>query len=97
MRGEGRVHVSVRVPAGVVRIADMLVELGLFRDRSDFINYAMRETLKEFLPRIRVEVTPELVERLFKLIEEASPRLSEEEVVRLVKEIRRERREEGGG
>lgn len=88
---------SVRVPAGVVRVADMLVELGLFKDRSDFINYAMRETLKEFLPKIRVEVTPELVERLFRRLEEVSPRLSEEEILQIVKEIRREKREKSGG
>ena len=88
---------SVRVPAGVVRVADMLVELGLFKDRSDFINYAMRETLKEFLPKIRVEVTLELVERLFRRLEEVSPRLSEEEILQIVKEIRREKREKSGG
>ena len=97
MRSGERVHVSVRVPAGVVRVADMLVELGLFKDRSDFINYAMRETLKEFLPKIRVEVTPELVERLFRRLEEVSPRLSEEEILQIVKEIRREKREKSGG
>jgi len=97
LRSGERVHVSVRVPAGVVRVADMLVELGLFKDRSDFINYAMRETLKEFLPKIRVEVTLELVERLFRRLEEVSPRLSEEEILQIVKEIRREKREKSGG
>jgi len=88
------VHVSVRIPVGIVKIADVLVELGLFKDRSDFVNYAMREAVREFLPRIRVEVTPELVEQYFRLVEEVSPRLSEEEVVELVKAIRDERKRE---
>ncbi|OYT30669.1 MAG: hypothetical protein B6U94_05980 [Thermofilum sp. ex4484_79] len=91
MRNGGRVHVTVRVPRGIVKIADILVELGFFKDRSDFINYAMRETIKEFLPKIRIKITPELIERYFKLVEEVSPRLSEEEVVQLVKEIRDEK------
>lgn len=82
---------TVRVPRGIVKIADILVELGFFKDRSDFINYAMRETIKEFLPKIRIKITPELIERYFKLVEEVSPRLSEEEVVQLVKEIRDEK------
>jgi len=91
LRNGGRVHVTVRVPRGIVKIADILVELGFFKDRSDFINYAMRETIKEFLPKIRIKITPELIERYFKLVEEVSPRLSEEEVVQLVKEIRDEK------
>ncbi|RLF08096.1 MAG: hypothetical protein DRJ64_01725 [Thermoprotei archaeon] len=91
MRNGGRVHVTVRVPRGIVKIADILVELGFFKDRSDFINYAMRETIKEFLPKIRIKITLELIERYFKLVEEVSPRLSEEEVVQLVKEIRDEK------
>jgi len=96
LRSEGRVHVSVRVPAGIVKAADMLVELGLFKDRSDFIVYAMREALKEFLPRVKVEVTPELIEKYFELVERVSPRLSEEEVVQLVKAVRSEKRREKG-
>jgi len=91
LRNGGRVHVTVRVPRGIVKIADILVELGFFKDRSDFINYAMRETIKEFLPKIRIKITLELIERYFKLVEEVSPRLSEEEVVQLVKEIRDEK------
>ena len=101
MSGSGEktalVHVSVRVPANVVRIADMLVELGLFKDRSDFINYAMREALKELLPRIRIEATPGLVKRYFRLLKEVSPCLSEDEALHLVKEIRGERKKEKGG
>ena len=87
---------TVRVPRGIVRIADMLVKLGLFKDRSDFINYAMREALKEFLSRIRIEVTPELTEIYFRLVEETSPCLTEDEILHLVKEIRSERRKEKG-
>ncbi len=86
------VHVSVRIPEGTLKIADMLVDLGIFKDRSDVINYAIKQTLKEYLQKIRIQVTPQFIESYFKLLEQASPRLTEEEAARLVEEIRGEQK-----
>ncbi|RLE92992.1 MAG: hypothetical protein DRJ55_04095 [Thermoprotei archaeon] len=86
------VHVSVRIPEGTLKIADMLVDLGIFKDRSELINYAIKQTLKEYLLNIRIQVTPQLVESYFKLLEQASPRLTEEEAARIAEEIRSEQK-----
>lgn len=85
----GTVHVSVRVPERVARAISLLVELGLFKDKSDFVNYALHEALRKHLLNLRIEVSSEVVEKYFRLVDEVSPRLPEEEVVRVLKDARR--------
>ena len=86
------VHVSVRAPENVVKVINLLVDLGLFKDKSDFINYALQETVRKYLSSIRLEITPELIDKYFELLEEASPRLSEEEILRVLEDARNEKR-----
>jgi len=81
-------HLSVRVPENILECINLLVELGLFKDRSDFINYSLQETLKKYLLNIKIKVTPELIDKYFVTLERISPRLSEEETLKLLKEIR---------
>ena len=86
------VHVSVRAPENVVKAINLLVDLGLFKDKSDFINYALQETLRKYLSSIRIEITPELIDKYFELLEEASPQLPEEEILKVLEDARNERR-----
>ncbi|MFA4640703.1 hypothetical protein QDY65_04560 [Pyrococcus kukulkanii] len=83
------VHISVRVPENVVKAIEILVELGFFKDKSDFVNYALQETLKEYLSNVRIKMTSELVEKYFELLEKASPKLSEKEVLKILEEVRK--------
>ncbi len=88
LAGRRTVHVSVRAPESVVRAIGLLVDLGLFKDRSDFVNYAIYEALRRYLSSVRIEVAPELVDRYFELLREVSPRLSEGEVLRVLRDER---------
>ncbi len=90
------VHVSVRAPENVVRGIDLLVDLGLFKDKSDFINYALQETLRKYLSNIKLNLTPEIVNKYFEAVKEASPKLSEEEILELLEEVRNERKIKSG-
>jgi len=86
------VHLSVRAPENVVKTINLLVDIGLFKDKSDFINYALQETLRKYLSSIRIEITPELIDKYFELLEEASPQLPEEEILKVLEDARNERR-----
>ncbi|USS41019.1 hypothetical protein NF865_02020 [Thermococcus aggregans] len=88
------VHVSVRAPENVIKAINLLVDLGLFKDKSDFINYALQETVRKYLSSIKLEITPELIDKYFELLEKASPRLSEEEILKVLGDVLNERRTE---
>ncbi|MGQ4915583.1 MAG: hypothetical protein ACP6IU_12710 [Candidatus Asgardarchaeia archaeon] len=85
-------HLSVRVPENILESIELLVNLGLFKDKSDFINYSLQETLMKYLMNTKIEITPELINRYFETLEQVSPKLSEKESLKLIKEIRKSRR-----
>ena len=84
-------QLSVRVPESILECINLLVDLGLFKDRSDFINYSLKEVLKEYLMNIKINVTPELVDKYFATLRQVSPRLSEKESLNLLKDLRQAR------
>ncbi|AEC52083.1 hypothetical protein PNA2_1167 [Pyrococcus sp. NA2] len=54
--------ISVRIPEFVDKQIEALVELGLFKDRSDFINYALQKILFEMFDKIIIYLSEDVVE-----------------------------------
>ncbi|NPB03991.1 MAG: type II toxin-antitoxin system ParD family antitoxin, partial [Thermotogae bacterium] len=54
--------ISVRIPEFVDRQIEALVELGLFKDRSDFINYALQKALFEMFDKIVIFPSEDVIE-----------------------------------
>jgi len=84
-------QLSIRVPESILECINLLVDLGLFKDRSDFINYSLKEVLKEYLMNIKINISPEIVDKYFVTLEQVSPRLSEKESLKLLKNLRQSR------
>ena len=85
-------HLSVRVPECVLEGINLLIDLGFFKDKSDFINYALQESLKGYLMNIKLNLTQDVIDKYLKVLDKISPNLPEQEAVKLVKEIRNEQR-----
>lgn len=85
-------YLRIRVPEDVLECINILVDLGLFKDRNEFINYSLQETIKNYLMNIKIEITPELINRYFTTLEQISPGSSEEETLKLLKDLRTLRR-----
>ena len=81
-------QLSVRVPQNVLECINLLVDLGLFKDRSDFINYSLQESLKKYLMNIKIEVSPEIIDKYFATLGDVSPKLPEEKALEILKETR---------
>lgn len=80
--------ISVRIPESVVQQIEALVELGLFKDRTDFINYAIQKALFEMLDKIVISPPEDVVKLVLSQKPEAPP--TWEEVKEVVDSVERE-------
>ena len=80
--------ISFRIPVFIEQQIDALVELGLFKDRTDFLNYAIQKALFELVDKIVVPPSEEVVDLILSL-EPVSP-ASDDEVMGVMKDVERE-------
>ncbi|NJE09262.1 hypothetical protein E3E31_12160 [Thermococcus sp. M39] len=80
--------VSFRIPVFVEQQIDALVELGLFKDRTDFLNYAIQKTLFELVDKIVIPPSEEVLNFVLSL-EPAFP-LSDDEIREVMKDVEKE-------
>jgi len=80
--------ISVRIPEFVDRQIEALVELGLFKDRSDFINYALQKTLFDMFDKIVVAPSEDVIELVLSQEPNAPP--TEEELKEVIESVERE-------
>ena len=80
--------ISVRIPEFVDRQIEALVELGLFKDRSDFINYALQKALFEMFDKIVISPSEDVIELVLSQEPNAPP--TEEELREVIESVERE-------
>jgi len=80
--------ISVRIPEFVDRQIEALVELGLFKDRSDFINYALQKALFEMFDKIVIFPSEDVIELV--LSQEPNAPSTEEEIREVIEDVERE-------
>ena len=80
--------ISFRIPVFVEQQIDTLVELGLFKDRTDFLNYAIQKALFELVDKIVIPPSEEVINFVLSL-EPASP-ISDDEMKEVMKDVERE-------
>jgi Arc/MetJ-type ribon-helix-helix transcriptional regulator len=79
--------ISVRIPEFVDRQIEALVELGLFKDRSDFINCALQKALFEMFDKIVISHSEDVIELVLSQKPNAPP---DEEIREVIESVERE-------
>jgi len=80
--------VSFRIPVFIEQQIDTLVELGLFKDRTDFLNYAIQKTLFELVDKIVVPSSEEVLDFVLSLEPTFTP--SDDEIGEVMKDVEKE-------
>lgn len=80
--------ISFRIPVFIEQQIDTLVELGLFKDRTDFLNYAIQKALFELVDKIVVSPSEEVIDLMLSL-EPVSP-VSDDEMKEVMRDVERE-------
>jgi len=80
--------ISVRIPEFVDEQIEALVELGLFKDRSDFINYALQKALFEMFDKIVIFPSEDVIELV--LSQEPNAPSTEEDIREVIEDVEKE-------
>ncbi|USH00444.1 hypothetical protein K1720_02990 [Thermococcus argininiproducens] len=80
--------VSFRIPVFIEQQIDTLVELGLFKDRTDFLNYAIQKTLFELVDKIVIPPSEEVLDFVLSLEPTFTP--SDDEIGEVMKDVEKE-------
>jgi len=80
--------ISVRIPEFVDRQIGALVELGLFKDRSDFINYALQKALFEMFDKIVISPSEDVIELVLSQEPIAPP--TKDELQEVIEDVEKE-------
>ncbi|NJE26445.1 hypothetical protein E3E22_07415 [Thermococcus sp. MV5] len=80
--------VSFRIPVFIEQQIDTLVELGLFKDRTDFLNYAIQKALFELVDKIVVPPSEEVLDFVLSLEPTFTP--SDDEIGEVMKDVEKE-------
>jgi len=81
--------ISVRIPEFVDRRISDLISLGLFKDRSDFVNYAIQRALLEIIEKMEIVQLPSEEVRIVLSTKPKSP-ISEKEILEVIENVDRE-------
>ena len=76
--------ITMRLPVHIDDIIQTLIEYGLFKDRTDFIMYAVQKTLLEMIDKVVIIPDEETVE--YVLAENIG--LSDDEIKRILRRFR---------
>ena len=82
--------ISVRIPEFIDRRISDLISLGLFKDRSDFVNYAIQRALLEIIEKMEIVQLPSEEEVRVVLSTKPKAPISEKEILEVIENVDRE-------
>ena len=82
--------ISVRIPEFIDRRISDLISLGLFKDRSDFVNYAIQRALLEIIEKMEIVQLPSEEEVRVVLSTKPKAPISEKEIPEVIENVDKE-------